>query len=65
MSVCLGRFIERSGVLPNTQFVYRKCLGTCVALLCVSHSLQSALKSGQEAWIMQIDFNAAVDGVNH
>ena len=54
VSVCLGRFTERSGVLPTTQFAYRKGLGTCDALLCVSHTLQSALESGQEARIVQI-----------
>ena len=46
ISVRRGRFMERSGVLPTTQFAYRKCLGTCDALLCVSHTLQSALESG-------------------
>ena len=65
MSVRLGRFMERSGVLPPTQFAYRKGLGTCDALLCVSHTLQSALKSGQEALIVQIDFSAAFDRVKH
>ena len=29
------------------------------------HTLQSALESGQEAQIMQIDFSAAFDRVNH
>ena len=57
--------MERSGVLPTTQFAYRKGLGTCDALLCVSHALQSALESGQEARIVQIDFSAAFDRVNH
>ena len=42
-SVRLGLFMVRNGVLPNTQFAYRKGLGTCDALLCVSHTLQSAL----------------------
>ena len=65
MSVHLGRFMERSGVLPTTQFAYWKGLGTCDALLCVSHALQSALESGQEARIVQIDFSAALDRVNH
>ena len=65
MSVRLGRFMERGGVLPTTQFAYRKGLGTCDALLCVSHTLQSALDSGQEVRIMQIDFSAAFDRVNH
>ena len=55
----------RSGVLPTTQFAYRKGLGTCDALLCMSHTLQSALESGQEARIIQIDFSAAFDSVNH
>ena len=65
MSVRLGRFMELSGVLPTTQFAYRKGLGTCDALLCVSHTLQNALQSGQEARIVQIDFGAAFDRVNH
>ena len=43
--------MESCGVLPTTQFAYRKGLGTCDALLCVSHTLQSALESGQEARI--------------
>ena len=57
--------MEHSGVLPTTQFAYRKGLGTCHALLCMSHTLQSALESGQEARIVQIDFSAAFDRVNH
>ena len=31
----------------------------------MSHTLQSALENGQEAWIVQIDFSAAFDRVNH
>ena len=53
MSLCLGQVKESSGVLPTTQFAYRKGLGTCDALLWMSHELQSALESGQEARIMQ------------
>ena len=34
--VRLGRFMEHCGVLPTTQFAYRKGLGTCDALLCVT-----------------------------
>ena len=59
VSVRLRRFMECNGVLLNTQFAYRKGLGTCDALLCVSHTLQSALESGQEARVVQIDFSAA------
>ena len=65
VSVRLGRFMEWSGILPTTEFAYRKGLGTCDALLCVSHTLQSALKSGQDARVVQIDFSAAFDRVNH
>ena len=52
-------------MLQTTQFAYPKGLGTCDALLCVSHTLQSALESMQEARIVQIDFGAAFDRVNH
>ena len=57
--------MKLSGVLPTTQFVYRTGPGTCEPLLCVSYTLQSALKSGQEARSVQIDFCAAYDRVNH
>ena len=52
VSVSLGQFTECSGALPTTQFAYQNGLGTCVALLCASHTLQSAFESGQEARIM-------------
>ena len=35
VSVGLGRFMERNGVLTTTQFAYQKCLGTRDTLLCV------------------------------
>ena len=57
--------MERGGVLSIIQFAYRKGLGTCDALLCVSHALQSALESGQESRRVQIDSSAAFDRVNH
>ena len=62
---CTGTIYGNCGVLPTTQFAYRKGLGTCDALLRVSHTLQSALESGQEARIVQIDCSAAFDRVNH
>ena len=65
VSVHLGQFMECSGVLPTTKFAYRKGLGTCDGLLCVPHTLQSASESGQEARLVQIDFSAAFDRVNH
>ena len=53
--------MEHSGVLPTTQFYYRKGLGNCDALLCGSHTLRSVLGSGQEARIVQIGLSAAFD----
>ena len=49
--------MELSGVAPTAQFAYQKGLGTCDALFCVSHTLQSALESGQEAIIVHIFFS--------
>ena len=52
-------------MLPTTQFAYRKGRGTCDAILYVAHTLQSALEMGQDARIVQINFSAAFDRVNH
>ena len=57
--------MERIGVLRTTQFAYQEGLGTYDALLCMSHTQQSAFESGQKARIVQIDFSAAFDTVNH
>ena len=51
--------------VSNHEFAYRKGLDTCAALLCMLHTLQSALESGWEAWIGQIYFSAAFVRVNH
>ena len=51
-SVGKADLLELSGVLPTTQFAYRKDLGTCDSLFCVSHTLQIILESGQEARIV-------------
>ena len=65
VSVRLGRFMVRSGVLQSTRFPDRKGMGTCDDLLCVSHALQSALENVKEARIVQIDSSAAFDIFNH
>ena len=49
-------------MLPTTQFAYRKGLGTCDALLCVAHTLQSVLEMGQEARIVEIDLVPLLTG---
>ena len=57
--------MERSGVLPATQFAYLKGPGTCDSLFCVSYTLQNALKICPEARILQIDFSETFDRFNH
>ena len=65
MASRLSRYLESSGVLPDSQYGFRKGLGTTDALLHASHVLQSALDHGHEAKIVQINFSAAFDRVNH
>ena len=48
VSIRLGCFMECRGVLPTSQFAYRKGLGTCDALLWVAHTLQSASRWGRK-----------------
>ena len=60
-----GRFLERSGVLPTHQYSYRKRLSTCDALLDIVCAGQLELDSGGELVLVQIDFSAAFDRVNH
>ena len=50
---------------PPSLLIGKVWVLACDALLCVSHTLPSALESGQEARIVQIDFSAAFDRVNH
>ena len=59
--------MEYRGVLPTYQFVDGNGFGDCDALLCVAHtlSIEKALESGQEARIVQFDFNAVFDRVSH
>ena len=57
--------MECCGVVPTTKFAYWKGLGTCDALFCMSHTLQNAMESGQEAMIVQIDFSEAFGSVNY
>ena len=42
--------MECSGVLPTIHFAYRKGLGTCDSLLCVSYTAK-CIGSGHEAMI--------------
>ena len=60
-----GRFLERSGVLPSHQYSYRKRLGTCDALLDIVCAGQLVIDRAGELALVQIDFSAAFDRVNH
>ena len=40
-------------------------IGTCDALLCLSHTQLKASDSGLEAGILQIDFSETFDRANH
>ena len=51
--------------LPETQFGFRKGLGTSDALLLLVHEMQSALDKNCESRLVSLDFSAAFDTVNH
>ena len=61
----LSAFAEKNNLFPSLQFGFRKGLGTCDALLTISHTVQKALDSGSEARLVGLDFSAAFDRVNH
>ena len=66
----LGHLYVHHATIGCMYNLYHLCislvsLGTCDALLCLFHTLQSALECGQEARIEQIDFSAAFDRVSH
>ena len=56
--------LENNSVLPPSHFLYRRDLGTCDALLKVSHHLQVALDTGMEGRLVQLDVSAAFDRVS-
>ena len=61
----LYSYLEKNQILYNKQYAYRKNLGTCDALLNLTNILQTNLEQGQESRVVQIDFSAAFDLVNH
>ena len=60
----LSHYFESNSLLLSSQFLYRRGLGTCDALLTVSHHLQAALDRGMEGRLVQLDFSAAFDRVS-
>ena len=61
----LIQYCDSIGAIPDTQFGFRKGLGTCDALLTLTHDLQSSLDCRHESRIVAIDFSSAFDIVNH
>ena len=61
VSVRLGQFMGITGMLPTTEFVYKKNLSSTDARMCISHTLQNALQSWQDRSIVLIGFRAAFD----
>ena len=59
------QYFESKAIWSPTQYGFRKGLGNCDAMLHVAHITQEALDSGPEASLVQIDFSAAFDHVNH
>ena len=59
------RYLESESLLIDRQYAYRKRLGTCDALLDLTCHMQENLDNGFETRIVQIDFSAAFDLVNH
>ena len=49
----LSHFLESNSLLYLSQFSHRKGLGTCDAVLALSHRLQVALDRGTEGRLIQ------------
>ena len=61
----LNAFAEKNKLFPSLQFGFRKGLGTCDALLTITHTVQKALDSCSEVLMVGLDFSAAFDRVKH
>ena len=61
----LSQYCNKHCLIPDSQFGFRKGLGTCDALLTLTHDVQSSLDLGQESRVVAIDFSSAFDIVNH
>ena len=57
----LFSFVNRLNILPSTQFGFRKGLGTCDALLHLTHDLQLALDKDFESRVVSLEFSSAFD----
>ena len=65
LAKCLNNFAEKRNLFPHLQFGFRKGLGVCDALLTITNFVQRALDCGCEMRMVDLDFSAAFDHVNH
>ena len=65
LSAKLSQFCESRNMFPSQQFSYRKNYGCVYALLSISNEIQTVLDRGGECRLIQLDFSAAFDRVNH
>ena len=61
----LNNFSEKKDLFPHLQFGVRKGLCTCDALLTITNFVQKALNCGCEVHMVDLDFSAAFDRINH
>ena len=60
----LSPFLKSNSLLPLSQFLHRRGLANCDALLSMSNHLQVALDRGMEGKLVPLDFSAAFDRVS-
>ena len=65
LSAKLSQFCESRSLFPSQQFSNRKNYGCVDALLSISNEIKTALDRGGESRLIQLDFSAAFDRVNH
>ena len=61
----LYKYADSNNFLPQTQFGFRKGLGTTDALLMLTQDIQSSLDKRAESRVVSLDFSSAFDLVNH
>ena len=57
--------MEASGLFHSHQYANRNGVGTCGALLDIACAGQRELDGGRELALVQLDFSAVFDWVNH
>lgn len=60
----LEKFAEDNGVLPDSQFGFRKGRSTIDAIYVLNHCVQTSISSGSHLYAVFVDFKAAFDLVD-